>query len=246
MNKSHFPRNIIVLIFLVTSVIYAIPARSQTVLEAGPLVGVSWYNGDLNPQRQFYQMHPSIGIVARYIVNDRIAYRASASFATISGAYPATKVIFPQTSNAPYSFSRNLGDFTAMFEWNLFSFDHPFKKESTFTPYATIGIGSVFYKRYLQENGNLSEKPLFVLSLPFGAGVKWKVTDGIKLGLEWTFRKTFADDLDYVGTNNSVNPSDPYGFNESSSTHNNDWISVVGATVSFSLIKRNSECNSGF
>lgn len=245
MNRSQLPRNIVVLIFLVTSAIFTMPARSQTVLEAGPLLGVSWYNGDLNPQRQFYRVHPSVGIVVRYIVNDRIAYRVGASFGTISGAYPFPNVVFPQVSEAPYSFKRNVGDFTAMFEWNLFSFDHPFKKETIFTPYVTIGVGSLFYKRYSYENGNHSEKPLFVLSLPFGAGVKWKVGDGIKLGVEWTFRKTFVDDLDVVGTDYSVNPSSPYGFSQSS-THNNDWISVVGVTASFSLFKRNADCNDGF
>ena len=246
MTRNHFPRTIIALFVLFFSIIYALPSRSQTVLEAGPILGISWYNGDLNPQQQFYQVHPSVGILMRYIVNDRIAYRASVSYARISGSYPANNVILPQTIDAAYGFSRNIGDIAAMLEWNLFSFDHPFKKETVFTPYVTIGIGSLFYKRYLHESGNFSEKPLFVLSLPFGAGVKWKVTDGIKLGLEWTFRKTFVDDLDIVGTNNSVNPSNPYGFNQSSRTHNNDWISVVGVTASFSIFKRNADCNDGF
>lgn len=246
MNRSRQPRIFVVLVVLVLSEIFSIQARSQTILEAGPLLGVSWYNGDLNPQRQFYRVHPAAGIIVRYSVNDRIAFRGGASIVSISGGYPVGDVVLPQTNNAPYRFNRTFGDFTAMMELNFFSFDHPFNKESSFSPYVTFGIGSIFYKRYLQENGNHSEKPLFVLSLPFGGGVKWKLSNGIKLGLEWTFRKTFADDLDLTGTDYPVNPSDPYGFNQKVNSHNNDWFSVVGISATFSLINRRSQCNAGF
>lgn len=219
---------------------------SQTLLEAGPMLGVSWYNGDLNPQRQFYRVHPMAGIIVRYSVNDRIAFRVGASLVSISGAYPAGSVYLPQAEGVSYRFNRSMGDLTAMMEFNFFSFDHPFKKESTFSPYFTFGLGSIFYKRYLQEDGNHDEKPLFVLSLPFGGGVKWKFKNGLKLGLEWTFRKTFTDDLDFVDADSPINPSDPYGFNQEVVSHNNDWFSVVGVTATFSLINRHSKCNAGY
>ena len=247
MNKYPLPGIVCFLIALLFCFGISInKVHSQTILEAGPLLGVSWYNGDLNPQRQFYRVHPSGGVIVRYSVNDRIAFRAGASLVSISGAYPFDDVYMPQISDEPYKFNRTFGDITTMMEINFFSFDHPFNKESTFSPYVTFGLGSFFYKRYLQENGNHTEKPVFVLSLPFGGGVKWKLKNGLKLGLEWTFRKTFTDDLDLVGTNYSVNPSDPYGFNQKVTTHNNDWFSVVGISATFSLVKRKGQCNAGF
>jgi hypothetical protein len=246
MYKSYLVRRYIVLTIIVLTTMIASPARSQSVLEAGPLIGISWYNGDLNPQQQFYRVHPSAGVLVRYVLNDRIAFNASGSIAGISGAYPANNVVLPQANGGDYRFNRNLGDITAKMELNFFSFDHPFNKKSVLTPYLTFGIGSIFYKRYLQENGNDSEKPVFVLSLPFGGGVKWKATNSLKLGLEWTLRKTFVDDLDLVGFGNPVDPSDPYGFNESVGSHNNDWISVFAASVTFTLKYRSGDCNAGF
>ncbi len=245
MNKN-FRYGIIFFILLLINIFFSSVGNSQTKLEAGPLLGISWYNGDLNPQRQFYRIHPSAGIILRYSLNDRIAFRAGASVARISGAYPLTGVVIKENGSLPYKFSRNVGDFSTMIEINFFSFDHPFNKKSDFTPFVTFGLGSVFYKRYLPENGNHSEKPLFVLSLPFGGGVKWKVSDRLRLGLEWTYRKTFADDLDVVGTGNPVDASNPFGFDKTTSVHNNDWISVVGVSAAFSIISSRNKCHAGF
>lgn len=240
------PGIILILISLFLCGFFSQRVCSQTMIEAGPMVGVSWYNGDLNPQKQFYRVHPSAGVIVRYSLNDRIAFRATASIVSISGAYPSQNVVIPQTVDASYSFSRTLGDFTTMMEINFFSFDHSFNKDSNFSPYVTFGLGSVFYKRYLQENGNHNEKSVFVLSLPFGAGLKWKLKKGIKLGLEWTFRKTFTDDLDLVGFDYPIDPSDPYGFDKKSVMHNNDWYSVIGASATFSIFNRRSKCNAGY
>ena len=101
---------------------------------------------------------------------------------------------------------------------------------------------NTFYKRFIDN----TEKPQFVLSLPFGAGVKWRLKPGLRVGMEWSLRKCFADDLDLVGFNNSVNPSDPYGFNTRKATHNNDWVSFVGVYASFTILNRRSKCSAGF
>jgi hypothetical protein len=106
----------------------------------------------------------------------------------------------------------------------------------------TFGAGTIFYKRFEKNK----EIPHFVVSLPFGAGVKWKPKSGLRVGAEWTMRKSFADDLDYTGHNNSINPTDPYGFNQWKATHNNDWVSFVGAYISIVLFNRRDKCHGGF
>ena len=215
--------------------------NAQVLLEGGPYVGVSWYNGDLNPQRYFYNMHPSFGGLIRFSVNDRIGFRGSFIYGGISGSYPAKDVLIHQTINEPYDFERNIGDIAVMFEMNLFPFDHPYKKNAVFTPYVAVGLGTIFYERFTVN----SEKSQFVLSLPFGAGVKWKIRDGIRFGAEWTMRKSFTDDLDVVGYGNSVDPANPYGFNTFTNSHNNDWVSFVGVYVSFTLLNRRYRCDTG-
>ena len=222
-------------------------AKAQASLEAGPYAGVSWYNGDLSPQRYFYKMHPSFGGLIRYSLNDRLSFRGSFIYGGISGSYPEKNVLLRPNPlaidpDAPYDFQRNVGDIAVMFEMNLFPFDHPYKNNSTFTPYVAVGLGTIFYQRFTEN----SEKSHFVLSLPFGAGVKWRVKNGIRLGAEWTMRKSFADDLDVVGHGNSVDPSNPFGFDTYTTSHNNDWVSFVGVYATFTLWSRRSKCDAGF
>lgn len=240
------PKIKLLLLVIVAFLLVGPAAWAQTKLEGGPYVGVSWYNGDLNPGRQFYRIQPAFGGIVRYSINDRIAFRGGALLAGMRGAYPEDNVYLPASSDEPYEFSREVLDLTVMLEVNFFSFDHPTNKESVFSPYFTLGMGSVFYKRYTEDNGNHDEKPTFVLSLPFGAGVKWKVNDWMNLGAEWTLRKTFVDDLDVVGHENVLNASNPLGFQKTTFTHNNDWYSVVGVYATFNLYSRRDKCRDGF
>ena len=227
---------------IIFSASFSVKIKSQTLLEGGPILGVSWYNGDLNPQRQFYNMQPAFGGFVRLALNDRLGYKGSLLIGGINGEYPAKNVLLNQISDDIYTFDRKITDVTVMFEFNMFSFDHPFKPENNFTPYMTFGLGGIFYKRYEEDE----EKPYFVLSLPFGAGVKWKMKNKLRIGMEWTMRKTFADDLDKVGFNNSVNPANPYAFNQWKMAHNNDWISFVNVYVSFTIFNRRTKCEAGY
>ena len=205
-------------------------------------MGVSWYNGDLNPEKLFYNIHAAYGGYIRYSVNDRIGIKGSFTVGNISGSYPRKNVLLhEETENPKYQFKRTLSDIAVLLEINMFSFDHPYKKGDHFTPYMTLGAGTIFFKK-IKEN---KEVPYFVLSLPFGAGVKWKTQNGLRFGAEWTMRKSFTDDLDYIN-NNSVNPSDPYGFNQWKAAHNNDWVSFVGAYISVVLFNRREKCRGGF
>lgn len=219
---------------------------AQTKLTGGPFVGTSWYNGDLNASQQFYRAHPAFGGLLRYAIKDRIAFRAQANIVNISGAYKYEGNYFPNSQNVQYSFKRSVVDLSAMMEINFFSFDHPFDDGARFSPYLAFGLGSTIYKSYKEVDGNRTEKPTFVLSLPFGAGVKWKVNRWVQMGAEWTFRKTFADDLDVVGFGNRIDASDPFKHNASSAIHNNDWYSVVGVYLSFQIFSTGGKCFDGF
>jgi len=216
---------------------FAEKLKSQPLLEGGPFLGISWYNGDLNPERQFYYVHPSFGGLIRYSANDRIGFRGSFIIGEINGNYPVKDVLL-HDSDLSYTFKRPISDIAIMLEMNFFSFDHPYKQASNFTPYMSLGLGTIFYKRF--------EELKVVLSLPFGAGVKWKMKNGVRVGAEWTMRKSFTDDLDYVGEQGSVNPSKPLGADFSKITHNNDWVSFVGVYASFSLWNRREKCRGGY
>lgn len=239
-------KSLIKYIIIIFCALVGLQLNAQTKLTAGPFIGTSWYNGDLNPSRQFYRVQPAFGGFLRYAVKDRIAFKAQLNMATISGAYKYENHYFPNSENVQYSFKRSVGDLTAMMEINFFSFDHPFDESSYFTPYVTFGLGSTFFTRYKELQDNDTKKPTFVLSLPFGAGVKWKINRWMQVGADWTFRKTFADDLDVVGYGNQLDASDPFNYNLSTGIHNNDWYSVVGIYFAFRIFTTGGKCFDGF
>jgi len=209
---------------------------AQDKLEAGPLVGVSYYFGDLNPSTPFVNNHLAIGGMVRYVFNDRIAVKGSAIYAGLSGTYDSANGVLPGVPEG-YSFNRNIGDMAVMGEINLFSYDHKYISTTVFTPYLSLGLGTLLYKR-ANEQG---EKSVFVLSLPFGVGVKYKVSKWVKIGAEWSFRKLFIDDVEGDMVQDDV--SAIYG---NAKTHNNDWYSVVNVYVTFSFIRRHNSCIGGY
>ncbi|WP_246095531.1 type IX secretion system protein PorG [Saccharicrinis carchari] len=218
---------------------------AQDKLELGGFLGASYYLGDLNPHKQFYQPSLAFGGLARYVISDRYAIKGTVGMARLKGSYPDNGVKFPQ-GEVPYSFNRSVGDATLQMEFNFVSYDHAFLSSTNFTPYVALGVGSTVYKRFSTEIGKNSEQTVFILSLPFSIGVKYKINKWIRVGAEWSFRKTFVDDLDVVGLNLPINAEDPYGFNNEGNIHNNDLYSLASVHVTFSLFRRKTDCNSGF
>lgn len=258
MNQNSF----VVAIIMILAVMQTSIVVAQDKLELGLFGGVSYYMGDLNPSQQFLKPRPAIGFVGRYCISDRTAIKLNVIGGGIAGEYPGRGDIYKNhdgvttlqvdangnsvtTVDGKYKFERTIVDIGLMGEFNFMSFDHQFlKKQSRFTPYITIGLAATSYKRYddSDDDGHM----VFVLSLPFGAGVKYKINQWLRIGAEWTLRKTFVDDLDYVGeSEGKVDASDPYGFNYTTATHNNDWYSFCGVTVTFSMWPRHLECNDG-
>ncbi len=241
-TKFFIYKKILVLILLIYSTGYI---HAQDKLEIGVMLGTSYYLGDLNPQKQFYKPSLSYGGIARYVLSDRFALKGTASIVRIKGDYPDNGVLFPE-GDVNYSFNRGMADGTMQVEFNFISYDHPYISTTNYTPYISFGLGTTIYKRFSTESENNSEQTVFILSLPIGVGFKYKINKWIRVGAEWNFRKTFVDDLDYVGNNLTINADDPYGFNTGWKIHNNDWYSFAGVMVTFNMFKRKTECNSGY
>nr|WP_321407703.1 DUF6089 family protein [uncultured Carboxylicivirga sp.] len=225
--------------------------HAQDRLELGGFIGTSYYFGDLNPSRQFYKLQPALGGIGRYAYSDRLAFKASATIGRISGDYSDESLNFKdlrpsdqQVGRPTYEFNNTIGDLTVQAEFNFLSYDHKYIANTGFTPYLSVGLGTMIYSRKEGDAENLTTKPTFILSLPFGVGVKYKVNKWVRLGAEWSFRKTFADDLDYEGPG-EIDPSDPYGAG-TTWTHNNDWVSFAGVYVTISMLRRKSSCNGGY
>lgn len=234
----------VILFFLAEGGFYNTYAQDR--MEIGAFAGTSYYMGDLNPGTPFKDPHLALGGFIRYAISDRWALKGSATMGGMSGRYPQEGLLYVTEPNDTYSFNRNFGDVAFTAEFNFLSYDHRFLSKTVFTPYVTAGLASTVYQRKENTGGNESRPTVFVLSLPFGVGVKYKLTEWMRVGAEWTMRKTFVDDLDDAGATTSVDPTDPYGFGTKSAVHNNDWYSFAGVTLSFNMLKRRSACNAGY
>jgi hypothetical protein len=197
---------------------FHLPAWSQNEeLSKEPSVslssGIINYQGDLNPNSfTLGRSKFTIGAAIHKPISKRFAARAGINFGHLEAA---------DRYNRDYLKPRNLSFYTAIkeayagFEFNFFNIS-----KTRFTPYVYGGI-AVFHfnpwaydnegkKTYLQPlstegegiAGFPTQKPykLTQFAIPFGAGIKYALSDNINIGIEFSQRKTFTDYLDDVSS----------------------------------------------
>ncbi len=201
---------------LILLVLPVVKAQRQT--DFGLLAGGAYYMGEINPTRQFYSPSPSFGGFFRWNINKRFAGRLSGYYLSLSGDdndFPGR--IDPGMDGM--SFSNSLIDFTAQAEFN-------------FVPYMT-GEGRFLNSIYIA--GGIGYSTILSgsnsLVIPFGLGFKIDLSERLSTGLEWSFRKTFVDDID-----DFANPL------ENTLLNNNDWYSIFGLFISYKFVKFAADC----
>lgn len=184
--------------------------RSTTI---SLFTGAINYQGDINPN-SFTLKHSNLatGIIIRKPLNRWFTLRAGTNIGKIEAA---------DKWNRDYLQPRNLS-FTTSIKEAYIGLEVSVLDMSVgrFTPYLYGGL-AVFHfnpwtrdkdgvKTYLKplstEGQGLSQYPgqkpyaLTQLCLPFGGGVKYAVSDGFSIGLEFSQRKSFTDYIDDVST----------------------------------------------
>ncbi len=188
-------------------------------LEVGLGFGLSTYDGELTPPTligRFFILEPGVTVFSKYNFNRYLTGRFSFVATSIRGD--------DAKSNSPWRERRNLSFHTQIYElalmgeWNIFGF-FPNKEGNSFTPYLFGGIaffhfdpttifnGEVVRLQPLGTEGQgLPQFPdrdfysLYQISIPFGGGLKWAVSDRLTISGEIGWRKTFTDYLDDVST----------------------------------------------
>lgn len=112
--------------------------------------------------------------------------------------------------------------------------------EYNFFPYSTFRSRHIDYSPYIAGGAALSMagKSGPFLSVPFSAGFKVNVTNQVGVEIEYGFRKTFTDKLDgqFEITDSGGEPVDKTW------THNNDWYSFLGVSVTWKIYNRLAGC----
>lgn len=193
--------------------------------EVGPSLGVTGYLGDANDANMWKHPGFTAGGVLRYIFNSRWAVKGNLSYAGISGNSADIANKFPGEMN--YEFKSTLIDLGGQVEFNFFHFGTgpTYKRYKRFSPYLTVGLGAV-----MSTAGGTN----VALSLPMGAGVKYKLKDRLNVGFEFTMRKSFGDKIDGL--------TDLYGVKHGLAK-NTDWYSMAMFTLTYEFSKRCVKCH---
>lgn len=201
------------LAFLIILLCLPLLTLAQKKPEIGIFGGVSAYNGDLQSKRlAIDQMHPAFGIFIQKSVYKNFGLRLGATFGKVSGADSLSSNSSIKTRNL--SFESKIADFHL-----LAKYDFTKIKEATgILPYVYAGISLFHFDPYARDSTNakvylaplstegqgLSQYPdnkpykLTQFAVPFGAGARYAITDGIYLGIEFQINMTFTDYLDDV------------------------------------------------
>jgi len=188
---------------------------AQNSSDVGVIVGTNYYLGDINPKKQLYSSSPTLGFMYRYNMGPRYALRTSLSFGSLKGNDLDFDNKYQQSRAA--SFETELVDFSVQLEFNFQPFLVPLSSRAKrFSPYVTSGLS------YISSSSTTSS-----FAIPMGIGFKYLIAKRWTAAVEWSFKKSFTDDLDGL--------ADPNKLNIANKFHNDDWISFLGVTLTLQL-----------
>jgi hypothetical protein len=179
--------------------------------EIGIISGATYYIGDLN-NKHFKNSAFSIGILYRYSINDRIAFRINFLYGNVKGSDDQSKD--PVRLNRNLSFKTSIAELGGIFEFNYYTYN-PGDKKNNFSTYLLIGfnyfkmnpkgkLDDVWYElNSLGTEGQLFEGgpkqyKLDAFAVPVGLGAKVNLGKRVAISIEYSIRFTFTDYLDDV------------------------------------------------
>ncbi|MBM3421298.1 MAG: hypothetical protein FJY11_09205 [Bacteroidetes bacterium] len=194
----------------------------QQSVDWGVSAGVTGYLGDINPDRLFVSPGAGASLFYRYNIHPRHSLRSSFMAASLSGSDQLSGNAFQEGRGE--SFSGYIGEMSALFEFNFFPYATTAKRW-TYTPFLAGGFGICFIA---------TDVFTYTPVLPVSVGFKITPHKNFGLEAEYGFRKTFYDNFD--GLVDQVDPEHRLW------THNNDWYTFAGLTLTWKMFNRLTGC----
>lgn len=186
---------------------YAARRERSLILSGG--VGTSSYYGDLANSNAYIKAEPNINAALEYYLSRRIGARVELNWFTLAGD--------DKDANGGGRTERNLSFQSSNFELsavgivNLFTHGDRYYRRPGFNVYGFAGVGLLYFnpKAINQLGNSVALQPLktegvayslVTTVLPYGLGVRFKVSPMFNFAIEAGFRKTFTDYLDDVST----------------------------------------------
>lgn len=225
-------KQIAVLLLLLPALKITAQRQLTHFLEAGAMLGVTSYSGDISARRiDLQELRPGYGVFARYFLAPHLAVRGHLYGGAISGDDKYSSVKAPRS----FRFGASIFEVAASLEWHLFSRDRsPGAGVRNFfiSPYVYAGAGITFADANAEYYGPPERRDDFLVVpipeeglrkrfplAPVGGGIRLDFYERFIVGLEGGIRPVFSDDIDGVSKNG--NPK------------RNDWYYFFGATISY-------------
>lgn len=198
--------------------------------EFGIQINNTNYIGEVGATTYINPNESGNGVLYKRNFTTRFSVRAELGFAKISANDQESEE--PARKARKFSFENDLLYGNAIFEFNYLDFDLG-NLDHSWTPYLFAGIGYLGYNELFYENSSNDtaqyEKKESSLSIPFGVGIKTKLTRFLVLGAEVKALYSFSDNLDgSFPTFGSANT-------EFSTKLSNDWVVFTGIILTYSF-----------
>lgn len=264
-------------ILLVLFVLNIFNSQAQKYWDLGVFIGGSSYLGDINPNNliDFKGVHSAYGVSLRKSFSSRWSLKGSFVFGTVSADDKDSDDTFQLNRNL--NFRSDIYEFSSQIEFNFLEFN-PYKnprlskKPEFFSPYVFIGLGVFRFNPTAELSGNRyalrdyntegAGYSLTSVSIPFGLGIKYRLSRRVFLEISFGMRRTFTDYLDDVSdkyptdlsemsktaldlSDRSVAPISGNGTNWGSQRGNpdsNDYYSFFGLHISYNLTQDPNRC----
>ncbi len=194
-------------------------AQTETIynFNLGAFAGVSSYHGDLVESNldQIAETHPAFGLYLRFNYGDYFSARSTITYGSMSGTDANANDVSRRKRNL--SFRSPIVEFSIVPEGNIYNFVLP-RSGYVITPFVYAGIGGfwfnpqAFYEgewvnlqplategQELPGNSELKKYNRFAIAIPYGLGVKFKMSEYTTISWEFGYRYTFTDYLDDLG-----------------------------------------------
>jgi len=257
-------------IFLATIILMSLTVAKAQYVHLTAFAGTTNYTGDLQDKKfTFNQAGAAFGVGVLYEFTEQLYFRGNITFGKINGDDKKAG----KNAGRNLSFSSPITDVHLGMEYELLN---PYEKTVVpyvftglsffhFNPSTTDNIGGVVHLQPLGTEGQgfyqgRTKYNLTQIAIPFGGGVKYSISEDVRISFEIGIRKTFTDYLDDVSTtyadkalllaNNGQRAVDlsyrgdeviggssiyPAANTQRGSAKNKDWYYFTGLGVSFRL-----------
>ena len=205
--------------------------------EFGAGGGLSTYTGDVS-RNMLAPPSAEGSLFFRYNKTQRWAYNIEYNKGKTRGDSKDLNIMLPDGAIAERSFINDYHSLDLTIEGSFFPYPKQKKVEnsSDITPYYFVGLG---VKRYTTQAvvGNIMNHSSYVIAVPLGVGIKWKLANNWGLQYQMKIEKLMSDKFD--GINN------PYSFDQAITIHRQDflYLNTVSLYYSFGAIKWDCNCN---